>query len=122
MEKHRSHHLLFPKRLWRAQKPTRELSGQFWLKVPLYDDAHAELHANVSSVPVPDWNIGEIILRQIEPVVGDYFKSVDNLLQTIDRVSQNHRSDPVQRNLGQLMIMAIDLQRPYVVDGLVISE
>lgn len=119
MEKYRHHHILFSKRLWRVQDPTRDLRETQWLKPPMYDEEHAALHEIVSSVPVPDWNMGQFILCHFEPVQGNYFKTVDNLLLSIESVARNPRSDSVQRTLGQLMVHAIDLQRPFVQEGLV---
>lgn len=117
-EQYRHHHILFSKRLWRAQDPTRDLRENQWLKPPLYDDEHSALHLVISSVPVPDWNMGDLILNRFEPVRGDYFKTVDKLLASIEGVAHNPRSDAVQRQLGELMVMAIDLQRPFVREGL----
>lgn len=122
MEKYRHHHILFSKRLWRSQDPTMKLRENQWLKPPMYDDAHAALHEAVGIVPVPDWNMGQLILRQFEPVRGDYFKSVDNLLLAVENVARNPRSDAVQRELGHLIVQAVDLQRPFVQEGLVRYE
>lgn len=83
----------------------------------MYDDAHAELHANIAGVPVPDWHLGQFILSHFEPVQGDYFKTVDNLLMAIETTKHNRHFDAVQCELGQLMVTAIDLQRPYVREG-----
>lgn len=113
------HHILHSKRQWRAQEPTRELRENQWLKPPLYDDAHDRLHRAVGVVPLPDHAFAESILNRFKPVYGDYFASVDNLLFAIEGAAIGRHIDGIQRELGHLMIQAIDLQKPFIKEGIV---
>lgn len=115
MENH--HHILNPRQEWSLRPEGRRLRNNHLLIPELDVDVHKELHENCPTVPL----LGLYALRAIncEPWEGkDTLTSVDNLLVVIHEMLKRPRFHPVDRELGELAIHAIDLQKPYIKEGL----
>lgn len=111
------HHLLFPRVMWEAQKPVKELRQNPGLVLPLERDVHDSLHRHIGLVPVLNFMLAEQVLDRFEPD-EDAMRTVDNLLLCLNGVAWHHRTHPVEHQLLQLTELAIDLQRPYVKEGM----
>ena len=119
MEHYRHHHILFSRRLWRSQDPSLKLREQQWLKPLLDDEVHLALHKAVYGIPVPDWDMSQSILSHFEPSVGDYVRSLDNLLTAVENTKHDRHTNVIQRELGQVVLHSIELQRPFIIEGLI---
>lgn len=108
-----SHHLLFPRRLWEAQKPSKELRSRPELQFALPDDIHEALHRHIGLVPVLGYILSEELLTRYEPN-DNQFRSVDNLLLAMNGLALHYRQRPIERDLLRLTETAVDLQRPYI--------
>lgn len=121
-ERGHDHHVLFPRKLWRAQDPTTKLREIKWLKPPLDIDVHNELHRDVPMVPAPSYTMAERINKNFVPVLFDYVASLDNLAIAIERTIEHPKLSLLERELGELMLTSIIGQRPYLVEGLILPE
>lgn len=114
------HHVNSFKKQWLSQEPTRRLRDEHWLQPPLYDPPHMELHRqNPGGVPVPGDVMARQILRKLIVAPGDYVGTVDRYIRAIDEVCHQRSTDPIQRGIGELMMQAVELQRPFIKEGLV---
>jgi hypothetical protein len=114
----REHHLNFTKNQWQSQEPTRAIRHNQWLKPPLQDEAHDYIHRFVGFVALPTHYMAEQILSKFEPEPGNYLKSIDNYLFAIDDTRRSYGISTMERQLGDLMIKGIDLQRGWIKEGL----
>lgn len=117
--KKNGHHLLFDRPLWELQKPSRSLRRTPELIFPMYEEPHGDLHRKIGCVPVMNYIMAERVSQRFEPVVGDRFKSVDKLLFALEATALHYRDRPVEHELLNLVALAIDLQRPYIREGLI---
>jgi len=77
------HHILYTKDVWRSQAVTRTLRHHPMLKVPLDPTIHKRLHRKIPFVPILDHFTAQAVVRDWEPVNGDYIASVENLMRPL---------------------------------------
>lgn len=116
------HHILFPKRLWMAQNPTRELRQNRWLKPRLDPETHNQLHRNVGIVAVYGYLMAERVNREFFPDFNNYVSSLDELCFAIQRAMNSPTMGELDRRVGALAIECIQEQRPYVKHGLILPH
>lgn len=112
------HHILFNRQEW-TLRPDGERLRETKSLMPLMDrDVHNELHRNVPTVPL----LGHVALyrvaRDFKPT-GDTFESMDRLMSAIEAAGRNPKSHPFEREIGALTVRAIDMQRPYIKEGII---
>lgn len=110
------HHVLFDRLSWTTRPQARMLRSYPMLIPALDRDVHEALHKECPPVPV----LGYYALSQAQrefSCKGNTIDSMDALMQTIDRISQNPRNHEIDRQLCQLAIHAIDLQKVFVHEG-----
>jgi hypothetical protein len=112
------HHVLFNRNTWRGSNTSKEIRENTWLKVPLDTLSHTALHRAVSVVPLPDRHTIQRVASDFIPVRGDYLASMEALIESIDKSSLHHRTQPLERDLACLAMRAIELQMPFVAEGL----
>jgi hypothetical protein len=111
------HHILNERVTWNARPDSRALRAYPLLVPTIYRASHEELHANVPSVPL----LGHHALMNVKgnfQCGNDTLSSMDNLMFAIENASKHPRAHPIERDLCHLAIHAIDLQKPYIADGL----
>lgn len=111
------HHILEEKAEW-TSRPESKILRQTPILVPeMYVEWHNELHANCPAVPL----LGRYALTQVFnefTPTKNTLTSLDKLLVAIDHASQHKKAHPVERDLGQLTIRALELQRPFLKAGM----
>lgn len=111
------HHVLFNKREWESRPQYRELRQNSGLIIPIDRDVHNELHRSVSQVPVLGYY--GILTVQREFYRGrTHLDTLDNLLFALEKASNHDRLSDIDRGLASIALQAVDLQRPFILDGL----
>lgn len=113
------HHALFYRAEWTARDDAKKVRENFWLKIPLEDDAHRELHRNVQYVPTLGRHLMALVKRDYVPVKGDYLGSVEALMADIAELSTDRRVSSLETQVGRLAVYALELQLPYLKEGLI---
>lgn len=112
-----AHHVLWDRASWTLRKESLYLRDQEML-IPMIDrEAHNELHRNCPPVPALGYYALRRTMKLWEPDRSP-LRSMANLTEAIGastRVPQAHR---LEKELASLTIQAIDLQAPYIREGL----
>jgi hypothetical protein len=110
------HHLLNTEKDWDLRPESAVLRNNPMLIARIGRLAHNMNHAANPAVPVPSYHIlkrAAIDFRPADDVLG----SMDNLMLVLDMAAKHPRAHSVERDLAQLTIRAIELQRPFVILG-----
>jgi hypothetical protein len=113
------HHVLFDRAAWRSSDARKDMRENRWLIVPLWVEAHKELHKAVEIVPVLDYHTIARVRRDYEPTPGNFVRSIEDFCLEIDAALEHPRTSQLQRDVGALAIHAIELQLPFIEEGLV---
>jgi hypothetical protein len=113
------HHIIFTRETQSSQKATKTLRASRWLIPYIEHDPHKELHRAVATVPVLDHFMAERVLANFSPVRNDYLATMDELMFCIEDAMQHPRVKVIERGIGELAIAAIDLQKPFIKEGLI---
>ena len=111
------HHILHTRVDWEARKESGLLRRMNSLIVPIDRLSHNEIHKECPSVPV----LGHYaVLRTLRDYLpgNDAMESIDNLLFSMEDAIDHPRMHPLERTLGELTMQAIELQRPFIQDGM----
>jgi hypothetical protein len=81
-------------------------------------DTHRALHRACPGVPPPDIFTAQRIRRDY---VGhhDPNVAVERYMRAVESAIQSPKNHPIERALAELTIMAVDLQRPFIREGLI---
>lgn len=86
--------------------------------MPLPHDVHAELHENISHVPLISEHIGRRALANFEEY--DRTKNpnlaIDNLRRSIYEASKHPRADPIEKEIAFLACYSLEIQKPFFED------
>ena len=107
------HHALFPKSGWESHFATRKLRQRQELIIPMEEDIEAILHKEVPIIPVIDHHTAMTVVRDYQPATT-HTRSIHNLMDSIGEAIKRPKIQPIQRELGQLTIHAMELQLPYI--------
>jgi len=111
------HHLLFSRQEW-TLRPDAERLRETRTLVPVLDRSlHNEIHATCPPVPLLGYYALRLVATRFEEG-NNTLQSMDNLMSAIDVSSRHPRAHQIERDLAQLAIQAIDLQRDYVADAM----
>lgn len=113
------HHVLFERRLWEANQPGKELRSKAGLIIPLDREYHEALHREVAMVPPLNYNFGAAVLRLYRDNPDDHVRSVENLMRATQEAMTHPRMSVLERALGGLVINALEMQRPFIREGLI---
>ena len=112
------HHVLFNKREWESRPQYKELRQNSGLIIPIDRDVHNELHRSVSQVPVLGYY--GILAVQKEFYRGrTHLDTLDNLMFALERASEHGRLSDLDKGLASIALQAVDIQRPFIVEGLI---
>ena len=101
-----------------AVPPLKCLRNNHWNKPPLEDAPHIALHKEIATVPLLDQYTAQAVHREFYPVEGDYIGTLYSLVRTIDQALKHPKVSDLQRVVGHLTMMALELQVPFIREGL----
>lgn len=108
------HHILFPRLEWNLRPDARLLRGNSTL-IPMLDrSVHEEIHRQCSQVPLLGHNALELTRLSFIPRIGDTLGSIDSLIMSIEKSKHRLKCPPIDKQLADLAIEAILLQRPLI--------
>lgn len=107
------HHILYSRRLWNAQAPTKYLRNHISLRPMIPTDDHRDLHKVTSIVPPPDHFMADRIQRFYNPS-DTPLKSVANLLFAIEEATASPKASEFEVALGQIILATIEMQVPFL--------
>lgn len=109
------HHLLFDRVSWESRKESRWLRRNTSLIIPLEHDTHKELHKAVPAVPLLGYHALYRTMRDYERGDG-YIESLENLQRVIEEAGRSSKAHYIERQIGELAIHVIDLQKPFILN------
>jgi len=112
------HHVLFNKREWESRPQYKELRENPGLIVPIDRDVHNEIHRNVSQVPILGY-YGILAVNREFYRGRTHLDTVDNLLFALEKTSEYERLSDIDRSLASIALQAVEIQRPFIIEGLV---
>lgn len=114
---HDAHHILWDRASWTLRKEGAYLRDQPTLVPSIDRDVHNELHRNCPPVPLLGYHALRRTMKLWEP--GETpLRSLANLTEAIDASTRTPRAHRLERELAYLTIQALDLQAPYISEGL----
>lgn len=116
--RHDNHHIIFNRQEWSLRQDARLIREHPSLIVNMERSLHEEIHASCPAVPLLGHAALQIVRANWTP---DYntLTSMDNLLFAIDSVAAHPRSHSIERAQALLTSQAVELQRPYIIIGVV---
>lgn len=113
-----NHHIIFNRQEWSLRNDARSIREHPSLIVNMERSLHEEIHASCPAVPLLGHAALQIVRANWTPD-NNHLRSMDNLLFAIDSVSVHPRAHPIEKALAQLVSQAVELQRPYVMIGVI---
>lgn len=115
---HDRHHILHHKQEWTLREKAELLRESPPLIPSIPREVHNEIHANCPPVPLLGYHALARTLSSYVPLWGDTLGSMDNLMFAMEEAQSHPRAHAIERDLAELAIQAVDLQRPYIREGL----
>lgn len=109
------HHILHSRQEWELRPEACRLRRNHTLIARMEVDAHKELHANCPAVPPLGFFVLMKTVRLFEPV-RNTITSVENLQSAIEQAARMPRTHPIERDMSELTVEALELQKPYLGD------
>ena len=107
------HHLIFDRVSWSSRPEARALRNEPSLALHLPRPEHELIHSNCPAIPLLGYHGLVRTLKYYEP--GDTpFESVSNLMGAIEQSTQHPAVHPIERDLAELAVRALDLERPFI--------
>jgi hypothetical protein len=117
------HHILFNQSAWDSTAHTKWLRQSSGLIVRLSYDAHEELHKDITIVPLLDHYTARFVREAMtRSRASKPLDIADDFMLALDTHRRNPRTNYRDRALGELVIEAVESQRPYIEDGLVKAQ
>jgi len=107
------HHLLFTEQHWSSNKTAQALRTQQSLIIRLSREVHEENHRQNPAVPLLGYYTLSRTLSMYEPEKTP-LASAESLMTAIEIAANHPRAHDIEKNLAELAIWAIDLQRPFI--------
>lgn len=115
------HHILNNRIEWSA-RPESSVLRETMSLIPLMDrSVHEQIHRECPPVPTLCVQALQRVVRTFRPT-HDTFETMDNLMFAIERASDHPKAHPIERQIASLAIQSIDMQRPYVRDGIILPN
>jgi len=115
------HHIIHTKAHYTISPEARQLRNEPSLIPRIDRDAHNELHANCPAVPLLGYHTLNRVVKDFYPQ-RTTLASIDDLLFAIENAARHEKAHPIESKLAFLAIEAIELQVPYIREGLVLPE
>lgn len=120
-ERIQKHHFLYDRKGWCTREDGAYLRAVRSLIGPMFETPHRELHKATPAVPVPSYHMLYRVRRDFIPD-EDYLQSIDNLQFAIQEAGRNPKAHPVEREVGELTSHVLDLQKPFIAEGLAVPS
>ena len=115
------HHILYNRMEWRQRPEGLALREQPSLIMTIDRRTHEEIHRECPAVPVLGYHALCRTVRNYHPG-EDELSSMDNLLFAIEDSLMHPRAHRLERQLGLLVIEGIEVQRPFIKEGIMTSR
>lgn len=109
------HHIVHNRQEWSLRKAGLWIREQRSLIQNIDVDTHKEIHDNCPPIPL----LGHYALMRTAHLFipgRDTLESIDNLSFAIEEAGKHPKTHPIEREVGQLAIEALQLQKPYLGD------
>lgn len=107
------HHLIHERVPW-TSRPEARLLRETPSLVPRIDrELHNEIHRNCPPIPLLGYHALVRTLKAFEPTT-DTLDTMGRLQAAIELSGKHPKSHRIERELGDLAVQAIDLQKPYL--------
>lgn len=116
------HHTLFNRSAWNSHEATKDLRNNRWLIPPLHSETERLIHAEVAVVPLLDPVSALHVRNGFEAIEGNFVGSMYAFIDTVESVIKHPKSSTLQKTLGALCAQAVEMQIPYVQDGLIETD
>lgn len=116
MARKEEHHLLHDRVSWESRDTGKLIRRNRGLIVPLESDNHAELHRQTPVVPLLGYHALYRVAREYRSSGNNYLKNIELLQFAIEEAGSSPKSHEVERQVGQLAIHVLDLEKPFVAD------
>lgn len=119
MDRPQWHHIIHHRRLHEATPEHKKFRHKQMGMVALMGaDEHRELHAAVPGVPVLDIFAQQRVARLYRPT-HDIMDNIELYMLAVEQAMASPKSHTIERQLANLVIHAVDLQRPFIREGLI---
>lgn len=115
------HHILNNRVEWTARPESARLRETPILVPTLDRTVHEHLHRYTTPVPPLGVYALQRVVRDFVPT-NDVFQSIDNLMTSIEGAANHPKAHELERELAYIAIDAIDLQRPFIKEGLILPN
>lgn len=116
------HHVNYHRAAWNSHEATRDLRRTPELIPPLEKDAERAIHTGIAVVPLLDPVTSFWVRNNFEPVKGNYVASMYEYVSTLEDAIKHPKSSTLQRALTALTAQAVEMQIPFVREGLVETD
>jgi hypothetical protein len=122
VERPQWHHIIHYRKLHEAT-PVHKIFRykQMGLVALMGADPHRELHSNTPGVPPLDIFAQQRVASIYKPTT-DVLLNMELYMRAIEQAMASPKSHSIERQVASLAIHAVDLQRPFVREGLILPE
>lgn len=112
------HHVMFYKRLHEAT-PVHKMfrTKQLGLIARMGADYHKGLHAAVPGVPILDIFAQQRVANIYKPT-GNILDNMEEFMRAVEKAMASPKAHSIERQIACLAIHAVDLQRPFIREGI----
>ena len=121
MIKRDRHHILHNRVEWHSRPESAQLRETPSLMPMIDRQVHNDLHRYCPPVPTLGIYALQRVVRDFRPST-DVFQSIENLMTSIERSADHPRMHELEREMAYIAIDAIDLQRPFIKEGLILPK
>lgn len=116
------HHILHYRRLHEATPEHKKFRHKnLGLVALMAADPHRALHANTPGVPVLDIFAQQRVASLYKPT-PNILENMELYMRAVERAMASPKAHTIERQVASLVIHAVDLQRPFVREGLYLGD
>lgn len=112
-----AHHILHNRQEWTLRPDARRLRDRPTLIPRIERSIHNEIHATCPAVPPLGYYALRLVAERFHEG-KDTLSSMDNLMAAIEVSSRHPRAHQIEKDMAQLSIHAIELQRPILSEAI----
>lgn len=116
------HHIGFERTMWYANKPAKKIRQTPEMIARLERPVHVAIHENCPIVPILGHHGMLRVVKHWEVADGDVLGTVDNLMFAVEKAIKHPRTHELERNLGGLMVQALEMQKPFLRDNIITDQ
>lgn len=122
MSRREDHHLFHDRVSWESRDDGFAIRQDHGHIVPLEHDPHVDLHRNTPVVPLLCYHALRRVRYNLPPTTRNYMENIENVQRAIEEAGRTPRAHFVERQLGDLTVAVLEMQKPYVQDAMVPSD